>query len=390
MNSFGLTFSLIFFLIIGAKAQQQLVKVALFSHQNIKNLAIEPVDGKYQIIADNHKPIKVKKNHKLYFTLVGDSISLWEQTDHLGYCKNLYLMGLGRNNSCKIEPTNPILDSRMYEGDFYISTCGEKISIVNDVSIDSYLAGVVEAESGPNAPYEFYKSQAIISRTYLLELISRQGKNNYQLNDDVNHQVYKGMSLKNPLIKQAVLHTSGLVIADTANQLITATFHSNSGGQTLNSEDVWLSSKSYLKGADDPYSLNQRNTFWTDTLLVNDWLNYLKNNGFNIDSENAKIDNLYYEQPLRAKYYVYENDTLSLRKIREDLKLRSTWFSFKPEGNYLIFIGRGYGHGVGLSQEGAMQMARENFSFLDIIHFYYKQVKVVHFSQTTDKLNSKS
>ncbi len=390
MNSFGLTFSLVFFLIIGAQAQQQQVKVALFSHQSIKNLAIEPFDGKYQIIADNHKPIKVKKNHKLYFTLVGDSISLWEQNDHLGYFKNLYMMGLGRINSCKIELTNPLLDSRMYEGDFYISTNGEKVSIVNDVSIDSYLAGVVESESGPNAPYEFYKSQAIISRTYLLELISRQGKNNYQLNDDVNHQVYKGMSLKNPLIKQAVLHTSGLVITDTANQLITATFHSNSGGQTLNSEDVWLSSKSYLKGAEDPYSLNQRNTFWTDTLLVTDWLNYLKSNGFDIDSEDAKIDNLYFEQPLRTKYYVYENDTLSLRKIREDLKLRSTWFSFKPEGNYLIFIGRGYGHGVGLSQEGAMQMARENHSFLDIIHFYYKQVKVVHFSQTTDKLNTKS
>lgn len=390
MNSFGFTFSLIFFLIIGVQAQPQQIKVALLSHQSIKKLAIEPIEGKYQIIADNHKPIKVKKNHQLYFTLVGDSISLWEQNNHLGYYKNLNIMGLGRSNSCKIEPAVPLLDSRSYEGDFYISTCGEKVNIVNEVSIDSYLAGVVEAESGPNAPYEFYKSQAIISRTYLLELISRQGKNNYQLNDDVNHQVYKGMSLKNPAIKQAVLHTSGLVITDTANQLITATFHSNSGGQTLNSEDVWLSSKSYLKGADDPYSLNQRNTFWTDTLLVTDWLNYLKTNGFDMNSESAKIDNLYFEQPLRTRYYVYGNDTLPLRKIREDLKLRSTWFSFKPEGNYIIFIGRGYGHGVGLSQEGAMQMARENYSFLDIIHFYYKQVKVVHYSQTVATFNSKS
>ena len=109
-----------------------------------------------------------------------------------------------------------------------------------------------------------------------------------------------------------------------------------------------------------------------------------------MDSDDAKIDNLYFEQPLRTRYYVYGNDTLPLRKIREDLKLRSTWFSFKPEGNYLIFIGRGYGHGVGLSQEGAMQMARENYSFLDIIHFYYKQVKVVHYSQTVATFNSKS
>ena len=82
MNPFGLTFSLILFLIIGAQAQPQQVKVALFSHQNIKKLAIEPIEGKYQIIADNHKPIKVKKNHQLYVTWVGDAISLWEQNNH--------------------------------------------------------------------------------------------------------------------------------------------------------------------------------------------------------------------------------------------------------------------------------------------------------------------
>jgi len=166
------------------------------------------------------------------------------------------------------------------------------------------------------------------------------------------------MSLQNPLIKQAVMHTSGLVIVDTANQLITATFHSNSGGQTLNSEDVWSKETSYLKGTSDPFSLEQRNTLWQDSILVTDWLIYLQANGINTSDDIAKLDNLFFEQPIRKKFYTYNEDTISLRKIRTDFNLRSTWFSIKPEGNYLIFYGKGYGHGVGLSQEGAMQMVK--------------------------------
>ncbi len=368
-------------LVLSLSATSRNIQVELYNQFILKTLIISPIEGKYQFTADNSQQFKIKKNHVIYFSLVGDSVSVWDTHEHLGVFSQVKLSGSGKNNAFKIEPTFPALDARMYEGSILITAQNNTLKANNEVDIESYLAGVVEAESGPNAPYEFYKSQAIISRTYLLELISRQGNSAYKLVDDVNHQVYKGMSVKNPLIKQAVLHTSGLVIVDTTNQLITATFHSNSGGQTLNSEDVWLSRKSYLKAIEDPFSLGQRNTFWTDTIFVEDWLNYLKDQGFEIHDQESQLDNLYFEQPIRTKFYVFEDDTLPLRKIREDFKLRSTWFSFKPEGNAIIFIGRGYGHGVGLSQEGAMQMARENHSFIDIINFYYKNVKVVHYNQ---------
>ncbi|HCC28732.1 MAG TPA: stage II sporulation protein D, partial [Marinilabiliales bacterium] len=59
----------------------------------------------------------------------------------------------------------------------------------------------------------------------------------------------------------------------------------------------------------------------------------------------------------------------------------------KPEGNYILIKGRGYGHGVGLSQEGAMQMARQNYSFIDIINFYYKDIKVVDYKQIIPTLD---
>ncbi len=355
------------------------VKIDLFNQFNIKTLVVSPIEGKYQFSTECGTVYRLRKNQIVYFTLVGDSISVWDQDQHLGVYKTILLEGIARQNSFKVEPAYPVLSPRYYEGNLIITNNFQHFKISNLVDIDSYLAGVVEAEAGTKAPFEFYKSQAIISRTYLLEQINRQGFTNYVIGDDVYHQVYKGMSLNNPQIKQAVLYTSGLVIVDSAFRLITAAFHSNSGGKTINSEDVWLNETSYLKAIDDPFSLGQKNTFWRDTISVNEWLKYLLDNGLAINNEMAKVDNLYFEQPSRLKYYSYNDDTLPLKKIRQDFGFRSTWFSMKPEGNLIMVEGRGYGHGVGLSQEGAMQMARQNYSFIDIINFYYKNIKIVDY-----------
>jgi stage II sporulation protein D len=367
---------MIFSLNISAKD----IKIELFSQYTVKTVMISPIEGKYELTTDKGKIYKLKKNNIIYFTVIGDSVSLWDLSKHLGVYKYINIIGTAKNNTLKVEPAYPALKAGYYEGDIKITVLNRHISVVNIVPLDSYLAGVVEAEAGPNAPFEFYKAQSIISRTYLLELILRQGVDNYKISDNVTHQVYKGVSLKNPMIKQAVLHTGNLVIVDTANQLITAAFHSNSGGETANSEDVWLTERSYLKSVTDPFSLNQRNSVWKDSIPTKDWLTYLEINGIDVSTNSSKIDNLYFEQKHRKKYYAYNNDSIPLKKIRFDFKLRSSWFSFEPSKNYIIINGKGYGHGVGLSQEGAMQMARQNYSFIDIINFYYKNVKIVNYN----------
>jgi len=353
------------------------VKVQLFNQFNIKTVVVSPSEGKYEFIADNSKVYKLRKNNIIYFTLIGDSISVWDSDQHLGMHKSLKFVGLLKQNNFKIESAYPALPARFYEGDLEISCENQNLKVVNSVNIDDYLAGVVEAEAGPKAPFEFYKAQAVISRTYLMSIINKEGPDQYKVCDDVNYQVYKGMSVQNPLIRLAVAHTHGLVIVDSLMQLITAAFHSNSGGQTANSEDVWQSQTSYLKAVPDPFSLDQRNTNWQDTISIKDWILYLKENGFDIDEQTVPKDKLAFEQNDRLKYYAFDNDTLSLKKIRKDFELRSSWFSIFPQGDSLVFAGRGYGHGVGLSQEGAMQMARLNYSFLDIIYYYYKNIKVV-------------
>jgi stage II sporulation protein D len=364
---------------LSAKAED--VHVNIFNQFSIKTVVITPVEGKYKMMANHTMEIKLRKNNIVYFTVVGDSISAWDQDGHLGIFKQIIFSASSKNSVFKIEPAFPVLKARTYDGDLKIESNGENLKITNMVDVIDYLAGVVEGEAGPKAPFEFYKTQAIISRTYLYEIIGREGEENYNLADDVSHQVYLNRCYKNPQIHQAVVHTNDLVIVDSSMQLIMAAFHSNSGGQTANSEDVWLKPMSYLKSIADTFSINQKNAIWTDTLPVDKWLSYLKQNGIKISDDKARADNLVFNPLYRNKYYCYQDDTIPLRKIRQDFGFRSAWFSIKTEGNNVVFTGKGYGHGVGLSQEGAMEMARLNYSFLDIICFYYKDVKVVNYRQ---------
>jgi len=69
--------------------------------------------------------------------------------------------------------------------------------------------------------------------------------------------------------------------------------------------------------------------------------------------------------------------TIPLRTMRTDLKLRSTNFTVSHQGEEVVFKGRGFGHGVGLCQEGAMRMAQLGFSYEDIIHYYYTDVHLI-------------
>jgi len=357
------------------------IRVELYSNQNIQTIMINPMEGKYDFTTNKGDIYRIKKNNTIYITLTNDSINVWDINKNLGVFKWIEFKGVSKYNTFKIEPTYPILKPRYYEGDLKISSNNNCFFIENNVPVNSYLAGVVEAESGSKAPYEFYKAQAIISRTYLFDFINREGIDKYIITDDVNHQVYKGLELKNQLIKQAVTNTNNLVITDTSNELITAAFFSNSGGYTANSEDVWISKKSYLRSISDPFSLNQKNTYWKDSILISDWITFLQINNININTtDSSNLNNLYFTQEQRAKYYYYNNDSIPLKDIRKYFKLKSTWFSIKPKGNYLIIDGKGYGHAVGLSQEGAMQMAKQNYSFVDIINYYYKNVKIVNYN----------
>ena len=159
------------------------------------------------------------------------------------------------------------------------------------------------------------------------------------------------------------------------SNLIFSAFHSNCGGETSPSENVWLASEPYLVKVVDPYCLQSKNARWERTVTRTEWKAMLEKNG--ITGYNSNGISFDYKQPVRQQTYAAGNFSLPLRNIREYFDLRSTFFSVKGDGDSLRIDGRGYGHGVGLCQEGAMAMAMQGKNFMEIIGFYYPGVTIM-------------
>ena len=100
-------------------------------------------------------------------------------------------------------------------------------------------------------------------------------------------------------------------------KLITAAYHSNSGGQTQRASDVWLSDVDYLQSVVDPYSLHQSHAKWQDTISFEEWKAYLMKNGMKSVSR-IPDEIIYIEQMQRKKYFILDKDSIKMTKIRED------------------------------------------------------------------------
>lgn len=245
-----------------------------------------------------------------------------------------------------------------------------------NLTINEYLIGAVAGEMPASFNIEALKAQAVVSRTYLLKRI----KNNNIIIDSTMQQVYKDNNeLKNmwkndfdkyySKIKKAVLDTDKIAIYYNGDY-IDALYHSTSNGYTLNSENVWSNAIPYLKGVESKWDLNASS--------------YLKNTNkdivyvlslFGIDDINkiqiVSRDDTNHVKEIKVGDKIYKGTT-----FRSLLKLRSTDFDIMVNDNSVVFITRGFGHGVGMSQYGANGMANEGYNYIDILNHYYTNVSI--------------
>ena len=260
---------------------------------------------------------------------------------------------------------------KYYGGDLQcISDLGVLV-FINICDVEEYIAGVVRTEGGPGKKIEYLKSQAVLARTYLYRHFERHGIDRYNLCDNTHCQAFDGIS-SDTLVNRAAIETRGLVLLDRDSTLIISAFHSNCGGETSTADFVWLSGHSYIKKVIDPYCTSSPNATWRKSIPLAEWEAYLKKSGF-IPAGQA-VASYNYSQITRQNDYRIGSFTLPFNQIRNDMNLKSAFFSVLREGNSITFKGRGYGHGVGLCQEGAMVMAAKGFKYSEIIRFYYPDV----------------
>ena len=357
-----------------------IVKIGVFTKSTIKAFILTTSTGAYDVVADGNVVTQLQKNGVLQVYLKDGKIGVKTFSDEVGEFGELYLKKRQWGSSFRIKTTIPNLEERQYYDDLIIKKKANAFKLINKVYIEHYVAGVVESEAGSKQSLEYYKVQSIICRTYALSKLSRHIEEEYNLCDRVHCQVYHSKSRFNADIPKATNATKGMVLVDSDINLITASFHSNCGGQTLNAEDVWKYPVPYLKSVCDTFCSGQRHSYWEKKIPTNSWLSYLSKK-YNYPIQDSAHNSIALTHAPDYRIGFLSSDSLvRLTRLRKDWKLWSTYFSLEQQQDSVLLKGNGFGHGVGLCQEGAMKMADLGKSFTDILHFYYKDVHLVDLS----------
>jgi len=349
------------------------INIRIFYGEPSDALIFRVTRGEYTIMADGVNSSSIGVDDMVFISRSEGTVNV-SFADRSGFrAGSICFQASGNDDLFSIKRTGIDISFREFDGSVSVVNDLGTLLIINSTDLEKYIAAVVQAEGGSTAHPEYFKTQAVIARTYAYMHMGKHGDEGYDLCDNVHCQVYHGRCT-HPTILDAVLSTAGLVITDADTNLIIAPFHSNCGGETLPADEVWLSGRPYLVPVIDPYCLSSRNASWQRNIVRKDWIDYLRDNGYNGD-DNAI--NSPFSQASRTRYYYIGEFRIPFTAIRNYFGLRSSFFSITPGGDSILFSGKGYGHGVGLCQEGAMVMASRGFTFDSIINFYYNNVKIM-------------
>ncbi len=347
------------------------VRVRIFANQKPSSATFTVTGGRYELDIYDGKPVNLVTGDPVILAMYKNKIAVKVRNSSSFMCDSLIVKGLTGKDRFSFRISSGSGVYRYYGGDLQcISDLGVMV-FINICDIEEYTAGVVRTEGGPGKRIEYLKSQAILTRTYMYRHFERHAIDRYNLCDNTHCQAFDGLS-SDSLVNRAANETRGLVLLDRDSTLIISAFHSNCGGETSTADFVWLSGHAYLKKVIDPYCISSPNAVWRKSVPLTEWESYLRKSGFVHDGPGTVSYN--YSQITRQNDYRIGSFTLPFNQIRNDMNLKSAFFSVVRDGDSIILKGRGYGHGVGLCQEGAMVMAARGFKYSQIISFYYPDI----------------
>ncbi len=320
------------------------------------------------------------------------------------------------------------LDGKNFRGEIIIQRYGgSDLTVINYISLQEYLYGVLPKEMSGSWPIEALKAQAVAARNFAIANMGKHSSYGFDLCATIDCQVYGGHDVEHERSNKAVDDTIGKVLTYEGN-IVNAYFHSSSGGYTEDSENVWGMKIPYIRGVEDEFSLDAPNNSWALVYTADDIENAMKSAGMDVGEvldvyvqeysnhdrviklkikgtrgeeilEREKPRAIFGYSTLKSmKFTMNSNGDLYVKHEDGNTKLQMNNIYIKSknkvskvsknnfsvyngrsyrttnsgESGKYIFNGSGWGHGLGMSQWGAKKMAELGYTYDQILTHYYR------------------
>ncbi|KHG65389.1 stage II sporulation protein D [Thermus sp. 2.9] len=257
------------------------------------------------------------------------------------------------------------LEGRPYRGGVRLLPQGGKLLVINLVLLEDYLLGVLPGEMPEGFPLEALKAQAVLARTFAVNRLNPKAP--YDLCASELCQVYLGFAAEKPKHAQAVAATRGQVLS-YGGKAISALYHADSGGMTAGSEEVFQKALPYLRPRPDPYAKGPKSA-WRVSVSKEAAEQALRALGYTPKGEEAPqvLERSPSGRAWRVRLMGVEVWGPEAQRLLRLMGLPSALAEFQG----FEAVGRGAGHGVGLSQWGAKGMAEAGFDHREILGHYF-------------------
>jgi stage II sporulation protein D len=271
---------------------------------------------------------------------------------------------------------------RRYRGEIIVQQRNSSLEVINELPLEKYLWGVIKAEISPKWPLASVLAFTIAARTYAFRRMQDPSAKatGYHISSEQDDQVYRGVEGEDSLSRERVNQTRGKILT-YLGEVIEAKYHACCGGYTASFRDVWGGEGyPYLVAKPDGFCKESPYFSWNFPIEAEELRNLL------VKKKGVILRRLYWIRPVepleggRVKTLAigyqgmkkpYEIGGREFREIVGVNDLRSTLFTVKRVGPAFLFKGNGWGHGVGLCQEGAKVMGEQGYTYKEILEFYY-------------------
>lgn len=238
--------------------------------------------------------------------------------------------------------------------------------------LEEYIIGVVAGEMPALFEMEALKAQAVAARTYSLNYLDKgivptTSNQVYITKEQMQEKWQDKYEEYLAKITDAVNSTKGEIITYNNNPII-AYYYSRSNGFTEDSINVFNEEYDYLKSISSPWDEDNINI---KTISKQEFCEKLQ-----IDCQNISITNINRNTSNRVDSLLINNNLYTGIEIRKLLDLRSTDFSLEEDSDNIVITTKGYGHGVGMSQYGANNMAKAGYNYKEILKYYYQNTEI--------------